>query len=106
VHAAARTGNERAVTAIQLLLATFDCVVAGDGERAIFRAVREYGLIDADDPKSDLWQTSNDFTQSPWPARHLVDVPSYRYSIDGTPALSMISQLGCPCECGLCGVRL
>ena len=106
LNAAAKRGNERAQRALGKALVAFDCLVAGDGERAIFRALQEYGLIDADDPHSSLWQTSKDFTDSPWPARHLVDVPSYHYSVDGVPALSMVTQLGCPFECGFCGGRL
>ena len=106
VAAAAKKGNERATEALQNLLSIFDCVVAGDGEKSIFHALNEYGFIDADDPSSSLWESSQDFTESPWPARHLVDVSSYHYSVDGEPALSMISQLGCPFECGFCGGRL
>ena len=106
VHAAGKRGNKRALDAMQDLLRIFDCVVAGDGERAIFEAINATGLIDADDPKSHLWQSSRDFTESPWPARHLVDVSSYRYTVDGERALSVISQLGCPFECGFCGGRL
>lgn len=105
VHAAAKRGNQRALQALDGLMSSFDCVVAGDGEKAIFRALREYGLIDADDPKSPLWNTSKEFNDSPWPARHLVDVGSYHYSVDGEPALSMVTQLGCPFECGFCGGR-
>ena len=30
---------------------------------------------------------------------------SYHYTIDGVAATSMISQLGCPFECGFCGGR-
>ena len=104
LNAAAKRGTERAGVALVHLLETFDCVVTGDGEKAIFRALREYGLIDADDPNSDLWAPNNFF--SPWPARHLVDVDSYQYSVDGERALSMIAQLGCPFECGFCGGRL
>lgn len=106
VNAAARQKNERAIQALSDLVTKFDCLVAGDGERAIMRALNEYGLIDADDPNSTLWQTSKDFTSSPWPARHLVDIGSYHYEIDGERALSMITQLGCPFECGFCGGRL
>lgn len=106
LNAAARRGNVRAVQAIEYLLSQFNCIVAGDGERAIFRALNETGLIDADDPKSNLWQSSEDFTASPWPARHLVDVGSYHYEVDGKRALSMVTQLGCPFECGFCGGRL
>lgn len=104
LNAAARKGNERARVGLSNLLSLFDCIVAGDGERAIFRALREYGLIDADDPHSELWAPNNFF--APWPARHLVDVDSYHYSVDGERALSMICQLGCPFECGFCGGRL
>lgn len=93
LSAAAKRGNERAREGLGHLLDAFDTVVAGDGERAIFRAIREYGLIDADDPKSELWEPNNFL--SPWPARHLVDVDSYHYTIDGERALSVIAQLGC-----------
>lgn len=106
LNAAAKKGLERAQRGIQELLANFDCVVAGDGEDAIFHAIKEYGLIDADDPKSPMWQTSKKFTDSPWAARHLVDVDSYHYVIDGQRALSMITQLGCPFDCGFCGGRM
>lgn len=105
VNAAAKRGSARAVIAMDALLQNFDCVVAGDGEKAIFRAIKEYGLIDADDPKSPLWNTSEEFNDGPWPARHLVDLNSYHYSIDGKKALHMISQLGCPFACGFCGGR-
>ena len=108
VNAAAKRETEqgRAKRALEHLLAEFDSVVAGDGELAIAHAIKDTGLIDADDPKSPLWQTSADFEISPLPARHLVDVSSYHYEVDGEPALSMISQLGCPFECGFCGGRL
>jgi len=105
INAAAKRGNERAIEAISEVLREFDCVVAGDGEKAIFHALQEYGLIDADDPKSPMWETSKDFTESPWPARHLVDLDSYHYTVDGEKALSMISQLGCPFACAFCGGR-
>jgi radical SAM superfamily enzyme YgiQ (UPF0313 family) len=105
VNAAAKRGSERAQKEMERLISTFDCVVAGDGEKAIHHALSEYGLIDADDPQSPMWNTSKDFTESPWPARHLVDVQSYHYTVDGERALSMITQLGCPFECGFCGGR-
>ena len=96
----------RATLAREQLLREWDSVVAGDGELAIGHAINGTGLIDADDPKSPLWQSSADFEISPRPARHLVDVASYHYEVDGEAALSMISQLGCPFECGFCGGRL
>jgi radical SAM superfamily enzyme YgiQ (UPF0313 family) len=85
-------------------------LVAGDGESAIFLALelsREQcpAFIDADEPKSSLFLTSAALTKLPYPARHLIDVDSYRYTIDGHRALSLIAQLGCPFECGFCGGR-
>ncbi len=108
INAAARKENPkgRGWAALQEMLSRFDAVVAGDGEVAIFRAMKEKGLIDADDPGSALWQKSVDFESSPFPARHLVDVDSYHYTVDGRRAISLICQLGCPFECGFCGGRL
>ena len=105
LHAAAKRGNERARIALDYLLQTFATVVAGDGEKAIFTALYSRGLVDADDPKGILWNTSKDFTESPMPARHLIDMDSYHYSIDGAKATSMIAQLGCPFHCKFCGGR-
>jgi anaerobic magnesium-protoporphyrin IX monomethyl ester cyclase len=105
LNAAAKRGSARAEEALVNLVRELDCVVSGDGEKAIFHALYEYGLIDADDPRSPMWQSSKDFTESPLPARHLVDVDSYKYTVDGERALSMITQLGCPFECGFCGGR-
>ena len=84
-----------------------DVLVAGDGEKAIWIALSPDPpkLIDADDPHSPLFLTAKDLASLPWPARHLLDVESYRYTIDGVRALSMISQLDCPYGCSFCGGR-
>lgn len=101
---AARIG--RAHRALDSLEQLFDVLVSGDGESAIFEALRiRRGLIDADDPKGPLFLTSKRYEETPMPARHLVDVQSYKYSIEGHPATSLIAQLGCPFECGFCGGR-
>jgi anaerobic magnesium-protoporphyrin IX monomethyl ester cyclase len=105
VNAAAKRGNARAQKALHELLGKFECVVAGDGEKAIFEAIYMTGLIDADDPKSILWQSSKDFTESPWPARHLLDMDSYHYTIDEEKAGHVIGQLGCPMKCAFCSGR-
>jgi len=99
--------NGRATTAFNQLSQDFDILVAGDGEEAIFRALKEKApkLIDADIPKDILFLDNKRLNELPFPARHLVDVGSYHYTIDGVPALSMIAQLGCPFECGFCGGR-
>jgi anaerobic magnesium-protoporphyrin IX monomethyl ester cyclase len=97
----------RATKAFAQLAKLVDVLVAGDGEDAVFRAVAgdAPGLVDADDPQSPLFLTNRRLTELPFPARHLVDVSTYRYRIDGVPALSMIAQLGCPFACGFCGGR-
>lgn len=97
----------RAVNAFNKMAAVFDTMVAGDGELAIADAVSENAssFIDADDPKSNLFLTNSKLNELPFPARHLLDVQSYHYTIDGVRALSMIAQLGCPYECGFCGGR-
>ena len=98
VHAAAKRNNARAMAALRGLVDEFETVVAGDGERAIFAALNSKGVVDADNPMCDLWQTSLDFEKHPWPDRSLVDVGSYHYAVDGRDALSMVGQLGCVTE--------
>jgi len=94
--------------AMQQLQDDFNCVVAGDGELAILKYLTspdELKFIDADDPKSGLFMTDVVYDDSPFPARHLIDLSSYHYSIDGVRATSLIAQLGCPFQCGFCGGR-
>jgi radical SAM superfamily enzyme YgiQ (UPF0313 family) len=102
---AGRTG--RAHAALDRLLQNFDVLVSGDGEAAVFAALKPDAprIIDGDDPRSGLFMTDVSYDASPYPARHLVDVSSYNYTIDGEKATSLIAQLGCPFGCGFCGGR-
>lgn len=88
----------RADRAFTKLLEAFDVLVCGDGEDAIFQAILPGAekVIDADDPKSSLWMTNEKLNELPFPARHLVDMDSYHYTIEGERSLSLIAQLGCP----------
>lgn len=97
----------RATRAYAKLDAMFDTLVAGDGEDAIFVALNPNSekLIDADKPSGPLFLTNDRLNELPWPARHLVDMSSYHYSIEGVPATSAIFQLGCPFGCHFCGGR-
>ncbi len=99
--------NGRATKAFHKMTETFDCLVAGDGEEAIFLALEDpcLKLIDADDPKSNLFLKPYQLSEIPFPARHLIDVSSYHHDIDGKNALNVILQLGCPFACGFCGGR-
>ena len=97
----------RATRAFEKLWEHFNVLVAGDGEAAIFDALEEVTprLIDADGRQSEHFLTDRRLDESPFPARHLVDAASYRYQVDGAPALSLIAQLGCPFGCGFCAGR-
>src|SRR5271169_2778569 len=99
--------NGRGEMAMRQLTEMFDVVVAGDGEDAIFAACSPDApnIIDADERGSPLFLTNERLDALPWPARHLVDVDSYHYEIEGFPAVSLIAQLGCPFNCGFCGGR-
>lgn len=117
VHAAARRETKngvvgRATVALSQLREMFDVVVAGDGEDAVLDAITRTPaldgcgmLIDADDPKGSLFMTNARLEATPYPARHLVDMDSYNYTIDGVRATSVVAQLGCPFGCGFCGGR-
>lgn len=112
VYAALALKSPRARRASESLEQTFDVIVCGDGEDAIEPAVKlalrnlaAPQVIDADDPTGKYFLTVKRLSELPLPARHLVDVPSYHYSIDGVPVLSLIAQLGCPFGCGFCGGR-
>jgi radical SAM superfamily enzyme YgiQ (UPF0313 family) len=99
--------ESRAHAALARMQASFDVLVSGDGERAIFQAlaVDAPKLIDADDPRNGMFLSDAEFESSPFPARHLVDASSYHYTIEGRNATSLIGQLGCPFGCGFCGGR-
>ncbi len=97
----------RAVRAIADLQALFDVLVCGDGERAIWLALQDQApaLVDADDTTSTLFMTSPMLDAAPLAARHLIDLDSYHYQIDGARAHSVVAQLGCPFGCQFCGGR-
>lgn len=101
----------RAHRAFDRLLPYFDTIVAGDGEETIFHAIRDDApkVIDADGrkaPMKELFLDNKRLDASPFPARHLIDLNSYRYTVDGQKATSLIAQLGCPFVCGFCAGRL
>ena len=83
-------------------------LVAGDGEDAIHVAILPNSpqYIDADDPDSNFFLKPEQLGDYPFPARHLVDIHSYKYMIDGKNATSLIMQLGCSYGCLYCCGRL
>lgn len=100
--------NGRAHRAYADLEKMADVLVAGDGEDAVFTALKPDSpkYIDADDPNGQLFMTETRLDELPWPARHLVDMDSYHYTIEGaSKSYSIIGQLGCPFGCRFCGGR-
>lgn len=105
-------GSGRGIKEMIALSKMADLLVAGDGEIAIFNVIEAIQnkvqfplVINADDPNSAMFLTENDLNNMPFPARHLVDLSSYHYSIEGRPATSLISELGCVYNCFFCGLR-
>lgn len=97
----------RAHEAMARLKALTDVLVSGDGELAVFAAldVDAPKLVDGDDPRGGLFLSNATYEATAAPARHLVDMSTYKYEIDGHRATSLIAQLGCPFACGFCGGR-
>ena len=108
VNAARKKGIERAKRAFEQLQVYFNQLVAGDGEKAVFQALNSpnMALVDADELRSDLFLINATLSALPLPARHLIDMESYHYQIEGTRATNLIAQLGCPFGCGFCGGRM
>lgn len=104
-HGREATGS--ATKAMADLAAAFDVLCAGDGELAVHRAILpdSPALVDGDDRKGEYFMSDDVYDATPLPARHLVDLPSYKYTIEGHPSTSLIAQLGCPFNCGFCGGR-
>jgi radical SAM superfamily enzyme YgiQ (UPF0313 family) len=102
-----RAETGRANAALADLHAAFDVLCAGDGEIAVLRAIQpdSPALVDGDDRKGEYFMSDATYDATPLPARHLVDITSYHYSIEGHDATSLIAQLGCPFNCGFCGGR-
>src|SRR6516162_6334334 len=104
----ARAGRvSRAHDAMSRLRSLADVLVSGDGERAVIDAIRPDAppFIDGDDPKAGLFLSNAAYEATALPARHLVDIGTYHYEIDGHRSTSLIAQLGCPFACGFCGGR-
>jgi radical SAM superfamily enzyme YgiQ (UPF0313 family) len=97
----------RAFYAKERLENLVDVLCPGDGEMAILQAIRPDSppIVDGDDPKTGLFMNNEQYELSPYPARDLVDMSSYHYTIDDHNATSLIAQLGCPFGCGFCGGR-
>jgi anaerobic magnesium-protoporphyrin IX monomethyl ester cyclase len=79
----------------------FDFVVAGEGERALLGLIRqiENGRATA---KVVSAPSIRDLDRIPYPARHLIDLKSYAYDIDGGRGTTLFTSRGCPYACAFC----
>lgn len=95
----------RAHNEIQKLLLDFDVLVCGEAEVAIYPALiaNKGEIIDADDKKSEYW--IKDLKNITMPARHLIDLNSYYYYIDGRRATTYIQMRACSFRCSFCSGR-
>lgn len=105
-------GSGRGIREVETLSKIADVLVAGDGEIAIFRAIEAIKnqvqfplVINADDSDSDMFLSEIDLNNMPFPARHLIDLDSYHYTIEGRRSISLMSELGCSYGCFFCGMR-
>lgn len=97
----------RASKARRDLVHLADILVAGDGEEAIMVALGDKPptFINGDDRNSPFFLDKEKFSQLPLPARHLIDLNSYHYFIDGKRSGSVIWMQGCPYQCSYCSGR-
>lgn len=107
INSAVKKRSGRATNHFIDIMKNFDNLVFGDGEKAYENIIRtnKDKNRDADDPKSEYWLTNQDLDGLPLPARHLIDIDSYKYEIDNEDSISIICQLGCPFNCQFCGGR-
>ncbi|MCK9446501.1 radical SAM protein [bacterium] len=81
-----------------------DSIVIGDGEIALFDALKfKENLINAEENKN-LFIGEN-YDKYAIADRKFLDIESYHYYIDGKKATNIISQIGCPYKCSFCSGR-
>jgi len=99
--------NSRATVEINRLKKVFDHIVCGDGEFSILAIMEGIDSHILDSELNDAWYlTEEKYNRLAFPARHLIDMDSYQYEIDGVKATNLICQMGCPFSCNFCSGRL
>ncbi|MEI6808308.1 MAG: radical SAM protein [bacterium] len=80
----------------QSLADGFDTVVVGEGEVALVKVAEKRLLGIVKEPYI------KDLDDIPRPARDMIDIRSYGYSISGGKATTIITSRGCPHKCSFC----
>ncbi len=70
----------------------FDIIIRGEGESLITKT--DNGVYQAEPIK--------DLDAIPFPARELINLKDYKYSLNGRPATHAITSRGCPFSCAYC----
>ena len=78
----------------------WDAVAYGEGEKSVVRMATDARLGTLHQTYESPLEPNLD--RYGHPARHLVDIRSYRYELDGKPATTTFSQRGCKYRCAFC----
>jgi radical SAM superfamily enzyme YgiQ (UPF0313 family) len=89
---------------IKNLLKYIDTLVIGDGEFAIHKAIHTNEKVINAEEDETLFVSKN-YDDVAIANRDFLDVNSYHYFIDGKKSTNIISQIGCPYQCGFCSGR-
>jgi anaerobic magnesium-protoporphyrin IX monomethyl ester cyclase len=106
-YSSIRSGSDRAKKAFDYIYNLVDHIIIGYGEYALLNILNgkiSNKLIDTD-LNLDTRLTNERYEDSPFPARHLIDINSYHFKMENEKATNLISQLGCPYDCNFCGGR-
>jgi len=81
----------------------FDYVIKGEGEMAL-TALMLYLTSGMQCDEKVLGNTSDlvSIDRLPLPARDLIDIKKYHYTIDSRPATTLMTSRGCPFHCSFC----
>ncbi len=78
----------------------FDIIVQGEGELSFLDIIKDYPNTRRYYKKS----LERNLDLYPNPAYHLVDLESYKRTIDDKPSLTMLTSRGCIFKCAFCGL--
>jgi len=89
---------------IDRILKYVDTIVVGDGEFSILKAITSNDTIINSELDDELFLSNEKYDKLEID-RSFLDIDSYKYTIDGNKSINIISQMGCPFQCGFCSGR-
>ena len=78
----------------------FEVVGIGEGEEIMVDIANDY----PNNKRFYQKELERDLDKYPNPAYHLVDLESYKRTLNGKPALTILTSRGCPYRCSFCGL--